>query len=252
MQFIERLRSRIRPERVRNKTPDNWSYLHFKEYLLAISQNPDFLLESGQYPKRIELSSDWHEALGQVSMHSLDGYERLALIGVKADRRSLYLPTIPAKGLTDQVPTQVQMAERQRAISNFKLQKFVGDIHSHPIPSPAIFSAGDLFSLVHQPPELMTGIVQGRENLFAFRSRESTNTGLNDDVFNQESFERFWYEQHGFKYLGFEHGAFRAYPISKRANQWHVNLDIAGKHNLVLYRGQAGRDLLKVFPSNRK
>ena len=263
----------VKPEK--SDLPRNWDYSHFREYLLALTRGKNFLLPVGQYPDSIQLNGGWDEALKKMRKDTIDGYERWALVGFKEDRRSLYLPTIAARGLPDHVPGKLQMEEIDKARVKAGIIGFVGDIHSHPKDlveeiwfraftdldelvgwdlDRAIFSAGDLYRIVVPDSDiLMMGLVEGQENLFAFRTRESTDLGVSRDALPQEAFEKYWYERNGFRYLGSvkEYGAKRVQAITPTADRWVVNTEIAERHKLVLYRGSSGTNLTKVFTSSQ-
>lgn len=238
--------------------------IFLREYLLGLTRSREFLVSILDYPRQIGLSQGWHDTLDQIRKDSVDGIERLALVGFKEDRRAIYLPTIGVKGLPDHVPSAIISREIQRARVKAGITGLIGDIHSHPRSliesiwgntsdqqNTAGFSAGDLYRMV-SPGEFlpMMVVVEGNGNIVAFKTKESTDTGLDRNVLTQEGFEKYWYEKNGFRYLGRveKYGAERAVPISPNANGWNVNLGIAERHKLVLYRGGAGNNLVKLFP----
>lgn len=247
----------------------HWEYNHFKEYLLSLTEGQEFL-PIDRHPNSIELSEGWHQTLDQMRKDSQDGIERWALVGFKDDKKSLYLPAIAAQGLPDHVPASVMSNEVHKAKNTAGIMGLVGDIHTHPRELKesiwgkfingskkdiARFSAGDLYTLlVPSRWGSFISIVDGDENLFAFRTRTTNDIGINSAFFNQESFERYWYQENGFVYKGNvqQFGAQRVIPVSPNANVWKVNTDIAERHNLVLYRGKIGENLEKVFPQSKK
>lgn len=212
---------------VEGQRGDRWSYGFFREYLLALARGEKFLLPKVQYPKRIELNQSWHELLNQMWRETRDGLERFALIGFKDDRRAIFLPTRVASGTADGVPWNVVRAENEKAIAKFKIAYCLGDIHSHPaekIWPGAAFSAYDFYRILEPDIYLpMIGLVEGGKNVFAFRSRESDY--IDPSIFSPESFRDFWRD---------------------RVRGWKMNLEIAKKYSLVLYRGGVDRELVKV------
>lgn len=282
MELIENLLRKIKRGDRKSLTREHvvpietWNYHLFREYLLSLTRGKDFLLPVDQYPNAIELSNDWHEVLDKMRTDSRDGHERWALIGYKEDRRGIYLPTIAAKGLPDHVPAEVMLEERDRAKVKAGITGLLGDLHSHPKglvkdiwgasfedlfdelfkedSEIAIFSAGDLYCMVIPGSfNLMRGVVQGRENLFAFRTRESTDLGISQNVFRQDAFEKYWYEKNRFRYLGNvkNFGVRRIQALTSHADPWNVNTGIAERHKLVLYKGSSGANLTKVFSPNK-
>lgn len=96
----------------------------------------------------------------------------------------------------------------------------------------------------------MMVVVEGDENVVAIRTKGSTDLGISPRLFNQDAFEKYWFEKNGFQYLGSvkEFGARRAKPISRDANSRRINTGIAERHNLVLYRGKSGQNLRREYP----
>lgn len=265
------------------KLYDTWKYETFRQYLLALARrytdhktsiqltkgpigyrNPEFTLPIDQYPKEIELSLDWHEILDKIRKDSEDGVERFSVIGTKDSERGVYIQAVAAQGLPDNVPAEVISAELQKAIDKYRMTTIIGDIHSHPrsllermwgdvLPSNrGRFSAGDLYRMVIPNSNIrMMVVVEGNDNVFAFRTKGTTNTGFSQQFFNQDSFEKYWYERNGFRYLGpvEKFGANRVIPVSPTADGWNVNLGIAERHKLVIYRGYSGQNLKREFPA---
>jgi len=254
---------------IQDNSLEKWTYKNYlREYLLLIARKGRIAIESAKnFPERIELSGEWHEMLNVIRKGTLDGKERLALIGVREERTSLLLPTIPAVGYDRCIPSELTAMEEQKARDKFGIVDIVGDVHSHPITFTeklhqkfpvsntlglkARFSAGDYYCMVSpNRPRFFMGLVEGDYNLFMFRVREMSGLGIDSHIFSQESFERYWYEKFGYKYLGNidKEGANRVVAIQGKADLFNMNKAILERHMLVLYQGAAGRDLVKIYP----
>lgn len=248
---------------------ERWTYHnHLREYLLLVARKGRMALESMErFPKKIELSTDWHEMLDVVRRATKDGKERWALVGVKHEKTALLLPTIPAVGYDSYVPSEVMKKEIDRARDGFGIVDLVGDVHSHPrdfaeralqklpvlnqLGLKGQFSAGDYYGMiVPGKARAFMGVVEGGYNLFAFRTKQTQDLPIDPAMFNQDSFEKFWYEKFGFRYLGGveKYGAYRAVPISGSADSVAMNAAIVERHKLVLYQGAEGKDLVRIYP----
>ncbi|HLD92509.1 MAG TPA: hypothetical protein VI795_03900 [Patescibacteria group bacterium] len=253
------------------KPPDRWGYeSHLKEYLLLLATKGSIALEkTRQFPEKIELGTTWHEMLNKMrESTTLDGIEKWAFAGAKAEKRGIFLPTVPIKGTSDYVPSETMKKMMDWARNKQGIVDFLGDIHSHPdnfaesLSKRAlalvmdkhnlveVFSAGDFYSFITQPDMWFMGVVARDYNIFAFKAKESTGLGVSQDGFTQDDFEKYWYEKFGFKYLGSakKFGAQRAIPVSLNADQKKMNIEIARKHGLLIYQGKANKDLIKIFP----
>lgn len=264
------------PVRKEEKNIDEvWDYNRFREYLLSLTKAENSLLSIDQYPHAIAFSEHWHSLLNQMREDSVDGIERWALIGYKKGKEAVYLPTVAAKGSPHQVSVEVMLESRHKAITQVGITDLLGDIHSHPIvlkkengrklfikspegfgigPSANSFSAEDLyFMVVPESHKLVMGLVAGDKNLFAFRTRETTGLGIDADFLSKETFEKYWYEKYGFQYFSNvdEFGACGIKQVRPDASNWSVNLGIAERHKLVLYKGDAGKNLVKVFSPSK-
>lgn len=250
------------------KPIERWSYgSYFKEYLLLLATRGPIALESlRMYPERIELGETWHQTLNHMRKSTWrDGIEKWAFAGVKAEKRGIFLPTVPVMGSRHFVPSEAMKRMKDWARNKPGIVDFLGDIHSHPtglitnlehkIPFKnkhklvAEFSAGDFYAFLVEPNSYFMGIVTGGYNTFTFKARESTGLGVDPLGFSQESFEKYWYEKFGFKYLGgpLKFGANRTTPISDDANSLKMNFAIAEKHRLLIYQGKANKELIKIF-----
>jgi hypothetical protein len=245
------------------KPIERWDYNnYFKEYLLLLASKGNVALESlTKYPETIELSKGWHQTLNQMRESTRnDGREKWALAGFKSEKRGIFLPTIPISGLSDYVPSETMMKMIDWARDKHDINP-IGNLHSHPNGSEhksifgnkhklvEDFSAGDFYHLIVDNFYFM-GITAGNYNVFAFKAKESRGLGVSSSIFSQENFEKVWYEKYGFKYLGSveKFGAERAIPTSNTADPIGMNLAIAKRHGLVLYQGEAKKDLVKIFP----
>lgn len=241
---------------------DRWDYSsHFREYLLLLGDKRDQALESrNNYPYRIELGDGWHETHARMKDEtSRDGKERLAIVGFRDDHQ-LVLPVTPAIGTEDQIPSNVIFEELHRAKVRAGIVDVVGRIHTHPSGSP--FSATDLFSLLyeHFGPEVamrlpkdqlpvtrfFTGVVTPNEVMYAFKTRETfpvrpTDMWPKDPL---QFFRKYWFEKSGYE----DRGEPKLKKLRPGANLWDISLGIAGAHNLVLYRGKHGEDLIRSYP----
>ncbi|MBI2011864.1 hypothetical protein HYS91_03790 [Candidatus Daviesbacteria bacterium] len=243
--------------------PDKiWGYETFKEYLAAIGRGKLFLPPKTDYPLRIRLSQEWHEVLDKMRTESQDGIERHRIIGANGSQRGLYLSAISSRGRVGYVPAEVIINSIERARDAGI--NALGDLHSHPKVLnkrrfgelhrlfrlfKAGLSAGDLYCMLRKESYMpVMGVVEGEENVFAFRTRETSVLEGISAYLTQDAFEKYWYEQHGFLYLGKIEalGGFRAIPITSTADSRRVQMGIAERHNLVLYRGYMGKDLVRL------
>jgi len=152
-----------------------------------------------------------------------------------------------------------------KARENAGVTDLIGDIHSRPvermdpcwlIPSEATSSGYSAFSLrdiygfleglSHQRPSdrkrLMTGVVQGNENILVMATRNSMEQVRNTFERGYEEFATYWYGRFGWKFLGSESmsegGGELARPLRDNApSLWNINRAIAHQYQFVLYRG---------------
>lgn len=251
------------------KNTERWDYSsQFRNYLLLLASKKELGLEfRGNFPKEIELSYGWHRMLGKVRDRSQNGKEHWGFVGFKEDRQQLWFPAIPAEGYDSYIPEDLIAEEERKARDKFGIVDLLGDAHSHPsdfltkvtqrLPGlsrygmKGAFSAGDLYIIANTERfRPFMAVIEGDYNLFVFRTKETKGLGIGSEYFNQESFEKLWYEQNGYRYLGGvkEFGANRAIAISPLANPYKVNADIAKRHQLVIYQGKKGKDIKRVYP----
>lgn len=236
-----------------------WTANYFKEYLVALGRGKNFLVGLNEFPKRIELYPELTSVLNQISRHTRkDLHERWALLGFKADKTRLLTQSVPVKAMEDHVPAELIKEEIERAKKNAGIETIIGDIHSHPSglmelyrgqSGTAAFSPVDIYKSVIKGGFMpVVGVADGNENLFVFRTRESYPYDIDPKIFNAESFEKYWFELNGFKYLGLDKHSKRAISLSPNASTWKTNVGIATRHRLALYKGFAGGDLVRQWP----
>lgn len=229
--------------------PYRWNYDYYREYMRALAKGPEYVLPTAEFPYRIEISRIWHSTLDRQRRDSEDGIERYSLAGLKRKKidadTPVILQTLPAIGLPDEVPVEVLISQLKKVKKHDAMTDVVGDIHSHPEklawkiwgpvqiskPHTAYLSDGDLFGLsTHcrsSPLLYFRGVVQGNNHLFAFRTRENIDMEPRETV-DRSTFIRRW--------------------RSAKLKSWDMNRAIAASERLVLYRGNPGEDLVKVFP----
>lgn len=246
--------------------PRNWDYETFKQYLIGLSRGPNFVLPEGEFPYDIELSGDWNKVLNKMRVDTSDDrLERWAGIGYKTNevnQRAIYLPNFPAVGKYHLIPSDVISQERARMGRQGGLERVIGDIHSHPrrlprrVPRSLLsfinqpsFSVGDLYNLVHKSTDLyLMGLVDGVDNLFAFRTSESRSEMVDRNLVSRVIFEKHWYENNGWKYLRRENDQCPyAEPTGMfPASSMDLAKKIAQRHHLVLYRGRENGRLTRI------
>lgn len=236
-------------------TPRVWTYEHFKEYLIALGRNKNFLLPINKYPDLIELSQKWHVSLEDLRKKTaVRAKEHYSVIGLDTILRSLNLPITPFIGKEGCIPSEV--ISQARAAAYGKGLSPTGDIHTHPGHSThhaLVFSIGDLYGMVApDSTECVEGVVGGNENLFVFRTRDSFTVQYDPSIrqMDQESFSKFWYEQNGYKYSGVDpvKGELAKPSVKGAPSIWELNLKVAKRYNLVFYSGTQNSDLVKISP----
>lgn len=224
--------------------PNRWNYEYFREYLRAISRGPNFLESALNYPQWIQLSPDWHQMFDNHAVESEDGLERWSLIGFRKNQGDIpiILQMKPKRGMPDHIPSRVIDKEIQDAIGEGVIDDVVGDTHSHPeklaweiwkirIPKPhtAWLSPGDFFRIStaarikYLPVQC---VIQGNNQLVVLKTSHTKE--VRSPYPSQKEFEKYWY--------------------GRGLSPEGLNLAIAAKYRLVLYRGNPGEDLRKIFP----
>lgn len=244
---------------------DRWEYrTYLREYLLLLARKGQNGLESiKNYPNEIEIGPVWHKTFNTIREETKNGNEYWGYIGFKSDMRSLSFPAAPAKGYEGCIPAELIKKETQAARDNFGVVSLLGDIHSHPrdfafrldqmLPRPeknhlyGRFSVGDLYIMADTEQfRPMMALVEGDYNLVVFRTRETNGLPLGSSVFTQKVFQKYWYENNGYEFIGSDRHGEKAIPKSPKANLSVITAKILDKHSLVLYQGYKNCDLKKV------
>ncbi len=82
----------------------------------------------------------------------------------------------------------------------------------------------------------------------AFCTQELRGMEVDQRMFNQEHFERYWYTKCGFVYTNKSCETRVIKKSDKNASHWEVNRQIAAHHSLALYSGRIGELLTKIYP----
>ena len=245
-----------------------WSYdNHLSYYLMLLGRFGGKSLESiDHFPDRMALNGQWQNLLDQMRNESQDGIERWAYIGINEDRGTVALSEKSVRGEANRIPYDVAQNEKERVIETKEVTNFVGRIHSHPkiinwqygdlkgaFSDIGWFSAADLYFLVHRRPEYLTVLVEGDDNLFAFRTREShSKDNLRYLGFfgpkGQKGFEKYWYERNGIILVDGHRAKSVAGNKFNNSDRERLNLSIAERHKLVFYRGKSLNNLAKIYP----
>lgn len=252
------------------RTPEKWDYQYFRTYLLAAARGQDFLLPIYRYPEQIQLNGIWHDSLnqlGKIGQSMLEGYD---FVGIEDYKQVIILPARPAIGEKYHVPYAVVQSQKEGARKKAGIEKFIGDLHSHPARLyweygtqrgkftgiEANLSVGDLYFLVSKDPDIVKGVVEGEQNMFAFRTRATASSSLDylgADKVTQETFTTYWCNSFG---IGVRRGGNGDYYLSKvnggvmaPLDLLNMNKAIAQTHSLALYKGEKDKDLVRIFPS---
>lgn len=219
-----------------------WTAEDFRYYLLAQSHNSpvhEYCLEHHKFPQEIALSPIWEETFERMRVQTArDHREYWSMIGVTKQRDKVMLlhELMPGeKAFVSGEAMSLALARaRERGIANW-----VGDIHSHPasfggklLGNHDAFSLGDLYALLYSRHEPAVRFVVGpNQNVAAFRSQE---TQLIPSWLTQETFQKFWD---------------RLYFVRlRRGDTLGVNMAIAKRNQLALYRSKPGEALARIYP----
>ncbi len=246
------------------KDDETWDQNMFREYQIALAGGRKFLLPLREYPGFIAPSEEgYHSFMDQMRVESERG-EQLNMTGVDSQQRKALMRSIAIPGDVDHVSVDIIRKAIQEARDTGNVDQIVAIYHSHPRQLPFLwstlpelsesrsaYSPGDLYSLVNRVDSLaMAGLVEGADNLLVFKSRETVATEVDPLITDFDAFERHWFETYGYEYLGSAsklHSK-RARAWSKNADLWQMNLGIAARHRLVVYRGFSRQNLERVFP----
>lgn len=256
---VDTLQPREKPT---SALPDRWTHQTFRDCLLGLSRGSEFRQPIEQMPKEIELSPELHAILDRMRMQTSDDMtERFMKIGFKPDRNALVLPNNGTVGLKGNVPAFSLLYEEFKMRHKGKTEGTIGDIHSHPrklddtrpldiltSATRASFSLGDLYRLVYKDSPLqLTGIVDGRHNIFAIKTRSTQET----HAASQDNFVEAWYRRNGWKMLKGENmndGELAEKIDPNAPTIQELNSKIAAEYGFALYKGEMGKPLKRIYP----
>ena len=238
-----------------------WRYEYFREYLLALGRGKDYTESIDSFPVQIELDGEWHDCLNQLRSETADGYERHIFIATDQEKRVVLLPRNLAVGEQTKVPSDV-MREHQQWGKGRGVEEFVGTIHSHPHSKPfslerlrrffkysGNFSVADMYLLLSKNPSFVIGLAEDEENVFAFRTRETSFTNLGYLLIDksQSDFKNYWYTRSGLRINGEYVSRINGGEI-RNEDLWNITLDIADRHKIAVYRGKPDFSLIRFNP----
>jgi hypothetical protein len=226
-----------------------WGYeSHFREYTFLLGRKGKEALESiDNFPSRIELDPSWREALDKIRAETKsDGNERFSMVGFREDSRDFYFPEVAGVGEPHQVAKAVKGDLFWGMWKKHKITSVVGDFHTHPSGSP--FSVQDLYGFLNRltaPQPFIRGLANEKENIFAFRTRETFMVSEIDTPQKRFSdvFKDHWLEVAGYKY---SEDRSHVIQINTNADMWKANIGIAEAHRLALYKGRPNEDLVRI------
>jgi hypothetical protein len=242
-------------------TPKDWDAQYTNEYLLALSRGKEYVLPNHNFPETITFQEPWHNLLnGMRDTTRAEGVECFAYIGTNSEKQKLFLPNFFVRGKKGAV-THETMASAWNTQSKAGVTNIIGDIHTHPrgylerlhdrlrpLTPLAAFSNSDLYGLViGRPGKHFMGVTDGDNNLFVFRSKETSYRDLNRNSVTQEQFSKYWHNQGGNWYLGSGDRGEMAVPKSPYAPTiQEINRRIAEEYGLVIYRGRTNEPIQRV------
>ena len=109
------------------------------------------------------------------------------------------------------------------------------------------FSVADLYNIVTPTDHLIMGLVGTKENIFAFRTKESTFFKTRIAFFGQNAFASYYSRKFGFNVD--QEGYLQEMESNTQENYWRLNLAMAEEFKILLYKGDVNQDLIKVSPS---
>lgn len=237
-----------------------WSFSEFCAYLVAVAQSRRNLLSSESYPEVIELHNG--ELIRTLTaMSDITAGERVetySVVFANMRQRRLRM-TKPIRGKVSHVPGRVDFTEKMKVrLESLFQDVIVGDVHSHPPEEIVRFSVTDLLAVVGVSPSVLTGAVTGDTYLFAVRTQESAQMDdflylppalLRKLLSVRKAFCYYWYGLYGFQNIEAKRGGTLPDTIGREPTaleQLWINLSIAERHSLFLYRGRRGEVLRKI------
>jgi hypothetical protein len=256
---------RYRPENFgRLSQSERWNSEAFHSYMLKVAKyGKEGLEQIDNFPKRIELNGMWHDVLNKMRAETKDGYERWTPIGYKEDMSNLSIPTEFFVGERNEIPEfkEDQIEEFTQKYSELGLVHFAGDFHSHPrrsvksylrsfiisgrfLTEYSGFSPRDLKRIIELSPSTfpfhMFGLVDEKANCFAFITKQIETISADSPLQDDSEFSYYWFNRYAPSVI--EHFP----PVT--STLWDINIGIAEKYKLALYRGEVQEDLVRSFP----
>ena len=238
-----------------------WGYNHFREYLLALGRDKKFAEPINNFPNEIELSREWHDTLNQMRSDTADGRERFIFVATDKGNQNILLPTKSMVGSKNFVPSKV-IDEHYNWGESKNVEEYVGSIHSHPrdylgslvqlykkLNFCGNFSIGDLYSLLTEEREDVSGLVEDEDNLFAFKTLQTKKTDFKYLPGRKgiKKFENYWCSFNNFNIV--KGNVYRQDGrLINLSDVWKLESSIAEKHKLVIYRGRPDALLKRYYP----
>lgn len=228
-----------------------WIYSHFREYLLNVGRHSNFVESIHNFPDVIELNPGWHDILNKMRRQTIND-ELYSVISVNQTNQQLLLQENPATANPGQVNHNVIREVRQKVMNSNRVDHIIGDIHSHPGRTDnsylAGFSAEDMYCLIAEPRIKLMTVVQGDENLFIFRTKETKPLPLHESIMTQEAFAKKFYEQNGHQYIKSDEYGTLTQRQSNSSNNRQLNVDIASAFQIAFYIGKQDQLLKRIYP----
>lgn len=210
--------------------PTVWSYQELKNYLSVVPTDQQSIPSIDQFPEIIHLKQLMHTYFGWMSLRTrIRLSEEYALVSADIQKGDILLPFMPSQG----EKCRIQPAVIRRDIMEDKQDGLtpIGHAHSHipDQPTPAAFSPDDIYTVVrpNRPFTAFIAVIEGSQEVFAFTTKESNNRSVKPEI-TQEVFRQLWYDKVG--------------------SDWELNLLMAQRYNLALYKGKIGQALIRFYP----